>query len=286
MIKRKKYILLWMILIFQCIVFIGCDSQYGEKEAFIINNTNKFEEKCKSQFGENTVLFDIKAGSTGNGDLIQQNRKVSGYLFGKVRDSDNNIRNVQYDTKTDKLYSDEKERLVNDSMEKIEQMGVESIYNADIYAQNKNSGLVGYFENGNSLKFEDIPKNDNLEHYLYDYDIIAIFFTDKFNQNITNESIIRKFFENNVGRYNILITIAEYKDKSDKAEKNMRLENWLGLINEIKNSERANKQTDWDWYFAGDDFAVLNKITIYDNALNENKKEYRCNKITGREGTR
>jgi len=83
-----------------------------------------------------------------------------------------------------------------------------------------------------------------------------------------------------------LITIAEYKDKSDKAEKNMRLENWLGLINEIKNSERANKQTDWDWYFAGDDFAVLNKITIYDNALNENKKEYRCNKITGREGTR
>ena len=56
--------------------------------------------------------------------------------------------------------------------------------------------------------------------------------------------------------------------------------------NEIKNSERANKQTDWDWYFAGDDFAVLNKITIYDNALNENKKEYRCNKITGREGTR
>ena len=76
-----------------------------------------------------------------------------------------------------------------------------------------------------------------------------------------------------------MITIAEYKDKSDKAEKNMRLENWLGLINEIKNSERANKQTDWD-------FAVLNKITIYDNALNENKKEYRCNKITGREGTR
>ena len=81
MIKRKKYILLWMILIFQCIVFIGCDSQYGEKEAFIINNTNKFEEKCKSQFGENTVLFDIKAGSTGNGDLIQQNRKVSEYLL-------------------------------------------------------------------------------------------------------------------------------------------------------------------------------------------------------------
>ena len=119
---KNKKILLGLFLLLFCFLLVGCD--YLEQQKFIKKNINKFERKCKSQYGDDAVLYNVKAFMTGNGDTIGMNRKVGKFLFGIIKDSNGDVKKVKYNTQTDILYSDEKERLTKDATEKMELSGV------------------------------------------------------------------------------------------------------------------------------------------------------------------
>ena len=146
---KNKKILLGLFLLLFCFLLVGCD--YLEQQKFIKKNINKFERKCKSQYGDDAVLYNVKAFMTGNGDTIGMNRKVGKFLFWIIKDSNGDVKKVKYNTQTDILYSDEKERLTKDATEKMELSGVKSIYNTILDVNGD-----CYFQNGDNIEFEKL----------------------------------------------------------------------------------------------------------------------------------
>lgn len=253
-----------------CFLLVGCD--YLEQQKFIKKNINKFERKCKSQYGDDAVLYNVKAFMTGNGDTIGMNRKVGKFLFGIIKDSNGDVKKVKYNTQTDILYSWEKERLTKDATEKWNLSGVKSIYNTILDVNGD-----CYFQNGDNIEFEKLAQVDNLKRGPDSYrdDIIVIFLTDKFNQDLSDNTVIKELFENNTNNYSILAAIVEYDGKSDDIEEHV-FNKWFGLIKDLKQEERNNSvKFYWDNAVEYEKPSVLNRMVVYDNLDNDNKTEYK-----------
>lgn len=261
-----------------CFLLVGCD--YLEQQKFIKKNINKFERKCKSQYGDDAVLYNVKAFMTGNGDTIGMNRKVGKFLFGIIKDSNGDVKKVKYNTQTDILYSDEKERLTKDATEKMELSGVKSIYNTILDVNGD-----CYFQNGDNIEFEKLAQVDNLKRGPDSYrdDIIVIFLTDKFNQNLSDNTVIKELFENNTNNYSILAAIVEYDGKSDDIEEHV-FNKWFGLIKDLKQEERNNSvKFYWDNAVEYEKPSVLNRMVVYDNLDNDNKTEYKIKEYNNKQ---
>ena len=261
-----------------CFLLVGCD--YLEQQKFIKNNINKFERKCKSQYGDDAVLYNVKAFMTGNGDTIGMNRKVGKFLFGIIKDSNGDVKKVKYNTQTDILYSDEKERLTKDATEKMELSGVKSIYNTILDVNGD-----CYFQNGDNIEFEKLAQVDNLKRGPDSYrdDIIVIFLTDKFNQDLSDNTVIKELFENNTNNYSILAAIVEYDGKSDDIEEHV-FNKWFGLIKDLKQEERNNSvKFYWDNAVEYEKPSVLNRMVVYDNLDNDNKTEYKIKEYNNKQ---
>ena len=257
---------------------IGCD--YLEQQKFIKKNINKFERKCKSQYGDDAVLYNVKAFMTGNGDTIGMNRKVGKFLFGIIKDSNGDVKKVKYNTQTDILYSDEKERLTKDATEKMELSGVKSIYNTILDVNGD-----CYFQNGDNIEFEKLAQVDNLKRGPDSYrdDIIVIFLTNKFNQDLSDNTVIKELFENNTNNYSILAAIVEYDGKSDDIEEHV-FNKWFGLIKDLKQEERNNSvKFYWDNAVEYEKPSVLNRMVVYDNLDNDNKTEYKIKEYNNKQ---
>ena len=261
-----------------CFLLVGCD--YLEQQKFIKKNINKFERKCKSQYGDDAVLYNVKAFMTGNGDTIGMNRKVGKFLFGIIKDSNGDVKKVKYNTQTDILYSDEKERLTKDATEKMELSGVKSIYNTILDVNGD-----CYFQNGDNIEFEKLAQVDNLKRGPDSYrdDIIVIFLTDKFNQDLSDNTVIKELFENNTNNYSILAAIVEYDGKSDDIEEHV-FNKWFGLIKDLKQEERNNSvKFYWDNAVEYEKPSVLNRMVVYDNLDNDNKTEYKIKEYNNKQ---
>lgn len=261
-----------------CFLLVGCD--YLEQQKFIKKNINKFERKCKSQYGDDAVLYNVKAFMTGNGDTIGMNRKVGKFLFGIIKDSNGDVKKVKYNTQTDILYSDEKERLTKDATEKMELSGVKSIYNTILDVNGD-----CYFQNGDNIEFEKLAQVDNLKRGPDSYrdDIIVIFLTNKFNQDLSDNTVIKELFENNTNNYSILAAIVEYDGKSDDIEEHV-FNKWFGLIKDLKQEERNNSvKFYWDNAVEYEKPSVLNRIVVYDNLDNDNKTEYKIKEYNNKQ---
>lgn len=275
---KNKKILLGLFLLLFCFLLVGCD--YLEQQKFIKKNINKFERKCKSQYGDDAVLYNVKAFMTGNGDTIGMNRKVGKFLFGIIKDSNGDVKKVKYNTQTDILYSDEKERLTKDATEKMELSGVKSIYNTILDVNGD-----CYFQNGDNIEFEKLAQVDNLKRGPDSYrdDIIVIFLTDKFNQNLSDNTVIKELFENNTNNYSILAAIVEYDGKSDDIEEHV-FNKWFGLIKDLKQEERNNSvKFYWDNAVEYEKPSVLNRMVVYDNLDNDNKTEYKIKEYNNKQ---
>lgn len=275
---KNKKILLGLFLLLFCFLLVGCD--YLEQQKFIKNNINKFERKCKSQYGDDAVLYNVKAFMTGNGDTIGMNRKVGKFLFGIIKDSNGDVKKVKYNTQTDILYSDEKERLTKDATEKMELSGVKSIYNTILDVNGD-----CYFQNGDNIEFEKLAQVDNLKRGPDSYrdDIIVIFLTDKFNQDLSDNTVIKELFENNTNNYSILAAIVEYDGKSDDIEEHI-FNKWFGLIKDLKQEERNNSvKFYWDNAVEYEKPSVLNRMVVYDNLDNDNKTEYKIKEYNNKQ---
>lgn len=261
-----------------CFLLVGCD--YLEQQKFIKKNINKFERKCKSQYGDDAVLYNVKAFMTGNGDTIGMNRKVGKFLFGIIKDSNGDVKKVKYNIQTDILYSDEKERLTKDATEKMELSGVKSIYNTILDVNGD-----CYFQNGDNIEFEKLAQVDNLKRGPDSYrdDIIVIFLTDKFNQDLSDNTVIKELFENNTNNYSILAAIVEYDGKSDDIEEHV-FNKWFGLIKDLKQEERNNSvKFYWDNAVEYEKPSVLNRMVVYDNLDNDNKTEYKIKEYNNKQ---
>lgn len=261
-----------------CFLLVGCD--YLEQQKFIKKNINKFERKCKSQYGDDAVLYNVKAFMTGNGDTIGMNRKVGKFLFGIIKDSNGDVKKVKYNTQTDILYSDEKERLTKDATEKMELSGVKSIYNTILDVNGD-----CYFQNGDNIEFEKLAQVDNLKRGPDSYrdDIIVIFLTNKFNQDLSDNTVIKELFENNTNNYSILAAIVEYDGKSDDIEEHV-FNKWFGLIKDLKQEERNNSvKFYWDNAVEYEKPSVLNRMVVYDNLDNDNKTEYKIKEYNNKQ---
>lgn len=261
-----------------CFLLVGCD--YLEQQKFIKKNINKFERKCKSQYGDDAVLYNLKAFMTGNGDTIGMNRKVGKFLFGIIKDSNGDVKKVKYNTQTDILYSDEKERLTKDATEKMELSGVKSIYNTILDVNGD-----CYFQNGDNIEFEKLAQVDNLKRGPDSYrdDIIVIFLTNKFNQDLSDNTVIKELFENNTNNYSILAAIVEYDGKSDDIEEHV-FNKWFGLIKDLKQEERNNSvKFYWDNAVEYEKPSVLNRMVVYDNLDNDNKTEYKIKEYNNKQ---
>lgn len=261
-----------------CFLLVGCD--YLEQQKFIKKNINKFERKCKSQYGDDAVLYNVKAFMTGNGDTIGMNRKVGKFLFGIIKDSNGDVKKVKYNTQTDILYTDEKERLTKDATEKMELSGVKSIYNTILDVNGD-----CYFQNGDNIEFEKLAQVDNLKRGPDSYrdDIIVIFLTDKFNQDLSDNTVIKELFENNTNNYSILAAIVEYDGKSDDIEEHV-FNKWFGLIKDLKQEERNNSvKFYWDNAVEYEKPSVLNRMVVYDNLDNDNKTEYKIKEYNNKQ---
>lgn len=261
-----------------CFLLVGCD--YLEQQKFIKKNINKFERKCKSQYGDDAVLYNVKAFMTGNGDTIGMNRKVGKFLFGIIKDSNGDVKKVKYNTQTDILYSDEKERLTKDATEKMELSGVKSIYNTILDVNGD-----CYFQNGDNIEFEKLAQVDNLKRGPDSYrdDIIVIFLTDKFNQDLSDNTVIKELFKNNTNNYSILAAIVEYDGKSDDIEEHV-FNKWFGLIKDLKQEERNNSvKFYWDNAVEYEKPSVLNRMVVYDNLDNDNKTEYKIKEYNNKQ---
>lgn len=275
---KNKKILLGLFLLLFCFLLVGCD--YLEQQKFIKKNINKFERKCKSQYGDDAVLYNVKAFMTGNGDTIGMNRKVGKFLFGIIKDSNGDVKKVKYNTQTDILYSDEKERLTKDATEKMELSGVKSIYNTILDVNGD-----CYFQNGDNIEFEKLAPVDNLKRGPDSYrdDIIVIFLTDKFNQDLSDNTVIKELFENNTNNYSILAAIVEYDGKSDDIEEHV-FNKWFGLIKDLKQEERNNSvKFYWDNAVEYEKPSVLNRMVVYDNLDNDNKTEYKIKEYNNKQ---
>lgn len=275
---KNKKILLGLFLLLFCFLLVGCD--YLEQQKFIKKNINKFERKCKSQYGDDAVLYNVKAFMTGNGDTIGMNRKVGKILFGIIKDSNGDVKKVKYNTQTDILYSDEKERLTKDATEKMELSGVKSIYNTILDVNGD-----CYFQNGDNIEFEKLAQVDNLKRGPDSYrdDIIVIFLTDKFNQDLSDNTVIKELFENNTNNYSILAAIVEYDGKSDDIEEHV-FNKWFGLIKDLKQEERNNSvKFYWDNAVEYEKPSVLNRMVVYDNLDNDNKTEYKIKEYNNKQ---
>lgn len=275
---KNKKILLGLFLLLFCFLLVGCD--YLEQQKFIKKNINKFERKCKSQYGDDAVLYNVKAFMTGNGDTIGMNRKVGKFLFGIIKDSNGDVKKVKYNTQTDILYSDEKERLTKDATEKMELSGVKSIYNTILDVNGD-----CYFQNGDNIEFEKLAQVDNLKRGPDSYrdDIIVIFLTDKFNQDLSDNTVIKELFENNTNNYSILAAIVEYDGKSDDIEEHV-FNKWFGLIKDLKQEERNNSvKFYWDNAVEYEKPSVLNRMVVYDNLDNDNKTEYKIKEYNNKQ---
>lgn len=275
---KNKKILLGLFLLLFCFLLVGCD--YQEQQKFIKKNINKFERKCKSQYGDDAVLYNVKAFMTGNGDTIGMNRKVGKFLFGIIKDSNGDVKKVKYNTQTDILYSDEKERLTKDATEKMELSGVKSIYNTILDVNGD-----CYFQNGDNIEFEKLAQVDNLKRGPDSYrdDIIVIFLTDKFNQDLSDNTVIKELFENNTNNYSILAAIVEYDGKSDDIEEHV-FNKWFGLIKDLKQEERNNSvKFYWDNAVEYEKPSVLNRMVVYDNLDNDNKTEYKIKEYNNKQ---
>lgn len=275
---KNKKILLGLFLLLFCFLLVGCD--YLEQQKFIKKNINKFERKCKSQYGDDAVLYNVKAFMTGNGDTIGMNRKVGKFLFGIIKDSNGDVKKVKYNTQTDILYTDEKERLTKDATEKMELSGVKSIYNTILDVNGD-----CYFQNGDNIEFEKLAQVDNLKRGPDSYrdDIIVIFLTDKFNQDLSDNTVIKELFENNTNNYSILAAIVEYDGKSDDIEEHV-FNKWFGLIKDLKQEERNNSvKFYWDNAVEYEKPSVLNRMVVYDNLDNDNKTEYKIKEYNNKQ---
>ena len=275
---KNKKILLGLFLLLFCFLLVGCD--YLEQQKFIKKNINKFERKCKSQYGDDAVLYNVKAFMTGNGDTIGMNRKVGKFLFGIIKDSNGDVKKVKYNTQTDILYSDEKERLTIDATEKMDLSGVKSIYNTILDVNGD-----CYFQNGDNIEFEKLAQVDNLKRGPDSYrdDIIVIFLTDKFNQDLSDNTVIKELFENNTNNYSILAAIVEYDGKSDDIEEHV-FNKWFGLIKDLKQEERNNSvKFYWDNAVEYEKPSVLNRMVVYDNLDNDNKTEYKIKEYNNKQ---
>lgn len=275
---KNKKILLGLFLLLFCFLLVGCD--YLEQQKFIKKNINKFERKCKSQYGDDAVLYNVKAFMTGNGDTIGMNRKVGKFLFGIIKDLNGDVKKVKYNTQTDILYSDEKERLTKDATEKMELSGVKSIYNTILDVNGD-----CYFQNGDNIEFEKLAQVDNLKRGPDSYrdDIIVIFLTDKFNQDLSDNTVIKELFENNTNNYSILAAIVEYDGKSDDIEEHV-FNKWFGLIKDLKQEERNNSvKFYWDNAVEYEKPSVLNRMVVYDNLDNDNKTEYKIKEYNNKQ---
>lgn len=275
---KNKKILLGLFLLLFCFLLVGCD--YLEQQKFIKKNINKFERKCKSQYGDDAVLYNVEATMAGNGDTIAMNRTVSRFLSGIIKDSNGNVKKVKYNTQTDALYSDEKERLTKDATEKMELSGVKSIYNTIIDVNGD-----CYFQNGDNIEFEKLAQVDNLKRGPDSYrdDIIVIFLTDKFNQDLSDNTVIKELFENNTNNYSILAAIVEYDGKSDDIEEHV-FNKWFGLIKDLKQEERNNSvKFYWDNAVEYEKPSVLNRMVVYDNLDNDNKTEYKIKEYNNKQ---
>lgn len=275
---KNKKILLGLFLLLFCFLLVGCD--YLEQQKFIKKNINRFERKCKSQYGDDAVLYNVKAFMTGNGDTIGMNRKVGKFLFGIIKDSNGDVKKVKYNTQTDILYSDEKERLTKDATEKMELSGVKSIYNTILDVNGD-----CYFQNGDNIEFEKLAQVDNLKRGPDSYrdDIIVIFLTDKFNQDLSDNTVIKELFENNTNNYSILAAIVEYDGKSDDIEEHV-FNKWFGLIKDLKQEERNNSvKFYWDNAVEYEKPSVLNRMVVYDNLDNDNKTEYKIKEYNNKQ---
>lgn len=275
---KNKKILLGLFLLLFCFLLVGCD--YLEQQKFIKKNINKFERKCKSQYGDDAVLYNVKAFMTGNGDTIGMNRKVGKFLFGIIKDSNGDVKKVKYNTQTDILYSNEKERLTKDATEKMELSGVKSIYNTILDVNGD-----CYFQNGDNIEFEKLAQVDNLKRGPDSYrdDIIVIFLTDKFNQDLSDNTVIKELFENNTNNYSILAAIVEYDGKSDDIEEHV-FNKWFGLIKDLKQEERNNSvKFYWDNAVEYEKPSVLNRMVVYDNLDNDNKTEYKIKEYNNKQ---
>lgn len=275
---KNKKILLGLFLLLFCFLLVGCD--YLEQQKFIKKNINKFERKCKSQYGDDAVLYNVKAFMTGNGDTIGMNRKVGKFLFGIIKDSNGDVKKVKYNIQTDILYSDEKERLTKDATEKMELSGVKSIYNTILDVNGD-----CYFQNGDNIEFEKLAQVDNLKRGPDSYrdDIIVIFLTDKFNQDLSDNTVIKELFENNTNNYSILAAIVEYDGKSDDIEEHV-FNKWFGLIKDLKQEERNNSvKFYWDNAVEYEKPSVLNRMVVYDNLDNDNKTEYKIKEYNNKQ---
>jgi len=275
---KNKKILLGLFLLLFCFLLVGCD--YLEQQKFIKKNINKFERKCKSQYGDDAVLYNVKAFMTGNGDTIGMNRKVGKFLFGIIKDSNGDVKKVKYNTQTDILYSDEKERLTKDATEKMELSGVKSIYNTILDVNGD-----CYFQNGDNIEFEKLAQVDNLKRGPDSYrdDIIVIFLTNKFNQDLSDNTVIKELFENNTNNYSILAAIVEYDGKSDDIEEHV-FNKWFGLIKDLKQEERNNSvKFYWDNAVEYEKPSVLNRMVVYDNLDNDNKTEYKIKEYNNKQ---
>lgn len=275
---KNKKILLGLFLLLFCFLLVGCD--YLEQQKFIKKNINKFERKCKSQYGDDAVLYNVKAFMTGNGDTIGMNRKVGKFLFGIIKDSNGDVKKVKYNTQTDILYSDEKERLTKDATEKMELSGVKSIYNTILDVNGD-----CYFQNGDNIEFEKLAQVDNLKRGPDSYrdDIIVIFLTDKFNQDLSDNTVIKELFENNTNNYSILAAIVEYDGKSDDIEEHV-FNKWFSLIKDLKQEERNNSvKFYWDNAVEYEKPSVLNRMVVYDNLDNDNKTEYKIKEYNNKQ---
>lgn len=275
---KNKKILLGLFLLLFCFLLVGCD--YLEQQKFIKKNINKFERKCKSQYGDDAVLYNVKAFMIGNGDTIGMNRKVGKFLFGIIKDSNGDVKKVKYNTQTDILYSDEKERLTKDATEKMELSGVKSIYNTILDVNGD-----CYFQNGDNIEFEKLAQVDNLKRGPDSYrdDIIVIFLTDKFNQDLSDNTVIKELFENNTNNYSILAAIVEYDGKSDDIEEHV-FNKWFGLIKDLKQEERNNSvKFYWDNAVEYEKPSVLNRMVVYDNLDNDNKTEYKIKEYNNKQ---
>lgn len=275
---KNKKILLGLFLLLFCFLLVGCD--YLEQQKFIKKNINKFERKCKSQYGDDAVLYNVKAFMTGNGDTIGMNRKVGKFLFGIIKDLNGDVKKVKYNTQTDILYSDEKERLTKDATEKMELSGVKSIYNTILDVNGD-----CYFQNGDNIEFEKLAQVDNLKRGPDSYrdDIIVIFLTDKFNQDLSDNTVIKELFENNTNNYSILAAIVEYDGKSDDIKEHV-FNKWFGLIKDLKQEERNNSvKFYWDNAVEYEKPSVLNRMVVYDNLDNDNKTEYKIKEYNNKQ---
>lgn len=291
---KNKKILLGLFLLLFCFLLVGCD--YLEQQKFIKKNINKFERKCKSQYGDNVVLYDVKARMAGNGDNIGI-KKISSFLFGRIKDSNNNTKDVRYNTQTDILYSNEKDRLTKNATEKMELSGVKSIYKTVLYMKDKDCGIPYYLGDANNIEFEKSSQTKGLDCFRdkhgeinmtdpeYDtyYDIIAIFFTDKFDQHLLDNTVIKELFKNNTNNYSIWVAIVEYDDKNHTLETVSDediVDKWFEFIHKLKREEvtipmKRPIKPYWDQQVESENPSVLNKMVVYYNSNNDNKTEYK-----------